>query len=275
MPTPLSVLSVTAELDGLMKTGGLGEVAAALPAAFEGRVQMRVLMPGLPAVWAKFQRHRRWGTVPARGLLPTAQVWEGISPQGFPLYVLDSPALYDRPGTPYGPAPGTDHPDNFVRFAALGWAAAHMSQGGPREGWRPEVLHLHDWSAALGAAYAAHLPRPVPTVLTLHNLVYQGLFEPPWPDVGLDARDEADALFWGKFPVCCWESSEPPVSPRSVLLMRNRSYRPPGAVAWMACWPNGPSAGSSRASSMASRHWLPCPPISAKNNAAPCRTILA
>jgi starch synthase len=199
MSKPLSVLSVTAEMDGMMKTGGLGEVAAALPLSFDPAVHMRVLMPGYPSVWAHLRHRTCWGTVPARGDLPAGVIWEGQSPQGFPMYLLDCPALFDRPGTPYGPVSGTDHPDNLVRFAALGWAAAFMSQPhGPRR-WRPEVLHLHDWSAALAAAYAAHLPHPVPTVLTLHNLAYQGLFEPPWPDLDLQAEAMGDAHFWGKF----------------------------------------------------------------------------
>ncbi len=95
-----------------------------------------------------------------------------------PLYVIDAPTLYDRPGGPYGPPGGGDWPDNHLRFAALGFAAARLGRDGAA-GWRPDVVHCHDWQAGLAPAYLqiAGAPRPA-TVMTIHNLAYQGQFSP-------------------------------------------------------------------------------------------------
>ena len=94
---------------------------------------------------------------------------------------LDAPHLFDRPGGPYLGPDGRDWPDNHRRFGALSRAAADLALGDVvlPDGWRPDVVHLHDWQAALTAAYlrfdrrAATAP---PTVLTIHNLAFQGVF---------------------------------------------------------------------------------------------------
>ncbi|MGB0499056.1 MAG: glycogen synthase GlgA, partial [Rubricella sp.] len=92
-----------------------------------------------------------------------------------PLYVLDAPHLYDRAGSPYLDASGTDWPDNDIRFAALSWAAVEIAERGIG-GWRPEVLHLHDWQAALAPTYLrARGIGDVGTLLTIHNIAFQGV----------------------------------------------------------------------------------------------------
>src|SRR5829696_6460646 len=100
-------------------------------------------------------------------------------------YLVDHPAFYDRPGTPYQAPDGTDWPDNHRRFALLGWTAAALAQGAD-PGWRPDILQCHDWHAGLAPAYlrAAVGLQPtslsrgaaVPSVFTVHNLAYQGFF---------------------------------------------------------------------------------------------------
>ena len=92
-----------------------------------------------------------------------------------PLYMLDAPHLYDRPGRLYLGPEGRDWPDNPQRFAALSWAAAHIARDGI-EGWRPDLLHLHDWQAGLAPVYLRSLGTgDVRTVLTIHNIAFQGL----------------------------------------------------------------------------------------------------
>ncbi len=170
----LRVLSVTSELYPLVKTGGLADVTGALPGALahEG-VEMRSLLPGYPAVTAALQKSKPVLDVPdlfggsARVLAGTAA--------GLTLYVLDAPHLYDRPGSPYSSPDGADWPDNLARFAALSRVGAMLGRG--EGGWVPHVVHAHDWQAALAPAYL-HFgggARPA-TVMTVHNLAFQGRF---------------------------------------------------------------------------------------------------
>ena len=105
---------------------------------------------------------------------------------GLDILALDAPHLYDRPGNPYLEADGWDWPDNAIRFAALGAIGASIGRGAVK-GFKPDVVHAHDWQAGLTAAYLVHGgPKPPPTVFTVHNLAFQGQFPPAlMPRLGL------------------------------------------------------------------------------------------
>jgi len=184
----LDVLAVASELYPLVKTGGLADVAGALPKALAPLgVRMRTLVPGYPAVLAGLQKPK---TVKALGEVfgGPARLVCGAA-DGLEIYALDAPHLYDRPGGPYGGADGRDFPDNARRFAALGRIAASIGQGLiPR--WRPQVVHAHDWQAGLTAAYLTYDERPRPgVVFTIHNLAFQGQFDRALlADLGLPPR---------------------------------------------------------------------------------------
>lgn len=192
-PGPLAVLSVASELAPLLKTGGLADVAGALPAALAPQgVAMRSLVPGHPAVLAGLQDARPVAHWPegTPGFQGPARLLHGRH-GALDLLVLDAPQLYARPGNPYLDAKGRDWPDNAARYAALAHAATRLAWG-EVPGFAPALLHLHDWQAALVPALLHFLgegrPRP-PTVLTLHNLAFQGLFErSDWSQLGLPAR---------------------------------------------------------------------------------------
>jgi starch synthase len=164
---------VTPEAYPLVKTGGLADVSAALPAALRALgADVRLLLPGLPAVLGGLAKPR---TVSALAGLPggfTGRLLRGEAPNGVPVYAVDVPALYDRPGNPYLGPDGLDWPDNHLRFAALAAAARR-----PLGRWRPDIVHGHDWQSGLAPAYLAlaGAPRPA-TILTVHNMAYQGLF---------------------------------------------------------------------------------------------------
>jgi starch synthase len=171
----MRVLSVASEIFPLVKTGGLANVAGALPGALarEG-VAVRSLVPGYPAVLsasAGFDPVHVYDDLfggPARLLAGTVA--------GLGLFVLEAPHLFARPGGLYGDAAGRDWPDNAQRFAALAWAAAEIGLG-LVPGFVPDVVHAHDWQAGLGPAYlhVAGGRRPG-TVITIHNLAHQGAF---------------------------------------------------------------------------------------------------
>jgi len=172
----LEVLGIASELYPLVKTGGLADVAGALPYALKPLgVRIRTLVPGYPAVLAGLEAAR---TV---RLLPdfyggSAKLLSGKA-AGLDLFVLDAQHLYDRTGGPYTGPDGRDFDDNARRFAALARAGASIGQGlVPR--YRPDVVHTHDWQAGLTAAFLAYDGRPRPGVVaTIHNLAFQGQFD--------------------------------------------------------------------------------------------------
>ncbi|MCG7391533.1 glycogen synthase GlgA [Microvirga sp. ACRRW] len=173
--SPLKVLSVTSELFPIIKTGGLADVAGALPAALSNEgVQVVSLLPGYPAVLkalGRIETVREYQDLfgrPARLLSATASQLE--------LFIIDAPHLFERPGSPYLTPDGRDWPDNAWRFAALGRIAAEIGQGAV-PGFTPDIVHAHDWQAALAPAYLHYSDMPRPgTVITIHNIAFQGIF---------------------------------------------------------------------------------------------------
>jgi len=171
----IEVLSVASEAYPLIKTGGLADVAGALPGALTAHgVSMRTLIPGYPAVMREAAGGRviyefndlfgAWGRLIAGRFA------------GLDLIVIDASHLYDRPGGPYAGPDGKDFADNWLRFAALSWVAGKLANG-LVEGYQPQILHAHDWQAGLAPAYVKYGPTDqVKTVMTVHNLVFQGHF---------------------------------------------------------------------------------------------------
>ena len=175
----MKVLLAAAEIFPLVKTGGLADVVGALPGALIATgADVRLVLPGLPAILAGVEGLT---TVCELGALfgagrVTLRLGR-MSDNGVLTYVIDAPYLYQRTGNPYQDSQGREWPDNIQRFALLGWAAAHLAAGELDPLWVPDVLHAHDWHAAMACAYvASHPVQRVATVFTIHNLAYQGLF---------------------------------------------------------------------------------------------------
>jgi starch synthase len=172
---PLNVLSVTSEIFPIIKTGGLADVAGALPEALaqEG-IAVATLVPGYPAVLRAAERvevvHTYDGLFGAPARLLSARAGP------LDLFIVDAPHLYDRPGSPYVAPEGHDWPDNARRFAALGRVAADIGQG-RAPGFVPDIVHAHDWQAGLAPAYLHFDGGSRPgTVMTIHNIAFQGVF---------------------------------------------------------------------------------------------------
>lgn len=191
----MKILQVSAEIFPLLKTGGLADIAGAMPTALQKvGCDVRVLLPGFPAILAGLKDSRvvgqfltPWGEPLeiACGFLPDCT--HGATPQR--AYILLAPGLYERAGGPYDDVHKHPFADNHRRFAALAWAAAHVAYGLDSR-WKPDVVHCHDWHAALTPACLklwpdGRVPR-VPSIYTVHNLAYQGLFDPAcFADLGL------------------------------------------------------------------------------------------
>ncbi len=179
MRTEMRVLHAAAEVFPLVKTGGLADVVAALPPALaQARADVRLLLPGLPPMLDAVLHARTvidFGTVFGA---PRVRLLAGRMPgTQLPVYLVDAPLLYRRGGGPYQASDGRDWPDNLQRFGLLGWVACQIASGGADESWAPQIVHAHDWHAALACAYLRAHPAPgVRSVYTVHNLAYQGLF---------------------------------------------------------------------------------------------------
>ncbi len=170
------VLFVTSEMTDFVKAGGLGDVSAFLPRALKQSTDIRVVIPGYPEV-LQGRRTKIVGKVSPFSGLPGAEIGCIDMPDGLVVYVVLCPELYDRKGSPYGDAWGCDWPDNDLRFARLGRAAADIAAGLGGLGWRPDLVHCNDWPSGLTPAYMAWSGNPTPSLLTIHNLAYQGNFE--------------------------------------------------------------------------------------------------
>jgi starch synthase len=180
---PPRVLHAAAEIFPLVKTGGLADVVGALPHALAAAgADVRLLLPGLPAILDAVSRPRKvfeggplFGA--ARVTLRLGRFKAGAKGPDVQAYVIDAPWLYARDGGPYQGPDGKPWDDNLQRFALLGWAAAHLAAGELDPAWRPDILHAHDWHAALACSYLrAHPGAHARSVFTIHNLAFQGLF---------------------------------------------------------------------------------------------------
>ena len=195
------MLIIGSEALPFAKTGGLADVLGALPPAL-ARLgwDVTLAMPRYRGVTAGTLVERfpvTVGGVHARRRLLRSRLRDGAR-----ALLVDCPDLYDREAL-YG-VDGTDYPDNPRRFALLVRAALEFAA---RRGVAPSVVHAHDWQAGLAPVYlktlyAAH---PVlggtPSVFTIHNLAYQGLFAADWLprlDLRLGAAHRRRLEYWGR-----------------------------------------------------------------------------
>jgi len=168
----LRVLYVVSECAPWVKTGGLGDVAAALPVALQrSGVDVRVLLPAYPQVLASAGKTR------VVGRTDEGTIREAILPSGVPALLLDAPPLFGREGGPYQDPQGRDWSDNAQRFGALSRTAARLATHDTPLSFRPQVLHCNDWQTSLAPAWLWFDARSsAATVVTVHNLAFQGLF---------------------------------------------------------------------------------------------------
>lgn len=176
----IRVLFVVSEVFPLTKTGGLGDVAYSLPHALHRMgADMRLVLPAYRAVLMQLTSIRilGWLTLPGSGRNHSVRILEA-RPEGFdfPVWLVDCPALFDRPGNPYVDEHDHDWPDNAERFSVLCHAALALAQDQLALGWVPDVVHANDWQTGLIPALLSELPHRPKSVFTIHNLAYGGHF---------------------------------------------------------------------------------------------------
>jgi starch synthase len=178
---PLSVMFVASEAAPFRKTGGLADVVGALPIALAERgIDVRVVMPLYGGIrWDDLERLDGSLVVPMyNGSVRSAVRLGRLPGSNVRVYFVEHHRYFDRPYL-YGP-PGDAYPDNLERFSFFARAALELCKA---TGFIPDVLHAHDWQAALVPVYANTVEwgRPLhgaASVFTIHNLAYQGVFAP-------------------------------------------------------------------------------------------------
>ncbi len=204
----MNVLFATPECAPYVKTGGLGDVSGALPAALAALGHdVRVLLPAYRGM--KVSGELGDGIdIPADGPWPAAQLLPVKADNGVVLLLLACPSLYQRAGGPYVDSGGRDYPDNVLRFGFLSRVAALLgTAASPIAGWQAEVVHANDWPCGLAPLYLAHAREqnahlPVAaSVVTIHNIAFQGVFDLQHADLlGIPGhwRGVEGVEFWGQ-----------------------------------------------------------------------------
>ena len=180
----LRVLFITPEIFPLCKTGGLGDVSAALPAALRNlNLDIRILLPGYPSVLSGLKVKRKLAEFNLSPHFPVATLIASRlqihTNDHVPIYIIDCPELYQREGGPYSDATGRDWSDNAQRFGLLSKIGALLASDASPLAWIPEIVHCNDWQSGLTPAYLHfHDGKKAASIMTLHNLAFQGCFPP-------------------------------------------------------------------------------------------------
>ncbi|QUX94830.1 glycogen synthase GlgA [Marinomonas sp. CT5] len=176
----MKILFAASEIYPLIKTGGLADVAGALPVALRKKGHdVKLIMPAYQGILEKvapIQKRINLGNPFGVGDLLLLE--SHIPANDTPIWLLQCQALYEREDGPYVDKRGVDFADNHIRFAALSWAAATLAANGSLIDWQADILHLNDWQTGFAAAYLeSWKTEHIPVVTTVHNLRYNGSFD--------------------------------------------------------------------------------------------------
>lgn len=172
-----NVLYISSEAYPLIKTGGLADVAGSLPNALLKQGQdVRLLIPAYPEVLkkatkCKIRAHTSYYHLPVEIIetrLPGTNVIA---------WLVNCPAVFDRPGGPYLDKNGNEWPDNGLRFTVFCHAAVDIALGKLELNWQPDIVHCNDWQSGLVPALLSLHKNRLATIFTIHNLAYQGVFD--------------------------------------------------------------------------------------------------
>ena len=173
------ILLAASEAHPLIKTGGLADVAAALPGALRDLGHdARLIIPAYPAAIRQVRELKRLAELRVPHVNGPVHLLSGLLPErDVPVYLVDAPEYFCREGNPYIDVSGRDWGDNPERFTLFCRVVGYVALGLPALDWRPDVLHCNDWQTGLAPAFLhEHGERPA-AVFTIHNLAYQGLFD--------------------------------------------------------------------------------------------------
>lgn len=178
-PQALRILVASSEAHPLIKTGGLADVAASLPAGLRQLGHdARLILPAYPRAVRQLRDPQTLCEFIITGSLAPVRILEGLHPDhDLPVYLVDAPDHFSREGNPYTDLSGRDWGDNAERFLLFCRVVALIAQGAPMIHWRPDVLHANDWQTGLAPALMSDQSTLPARIFTIHNLAYQGLFD--------------------------------------------------------------------------------------------------
>jgi len=172
----INILYISSEAFPLIKTGGLADVAGSLPIALSQQgEEVHLLLPAYPQVMQQIESATQLASGHYYGLevtllethLPNSEV---------PVWLVNCPAAFDRPGGPYLDSDGQPLHDNALRFALFCRIAVDIALNRLNLGWQPDIVHCNDWQSGLVPALLKPFKQRPATLFTIHNLAYQGLF---------------------------------------------------------------------------------------------------
>jgi len=180
----LKVLFATSEAHPLIKTGGLADVSGALPIALNDlKCDIRIILPAFPQVLNNLGKTKTISRIYIPGIVGNINLLEGKLPKtNIKVLAIDYSAAFDREGGPYLDSEGKPWQDNAERFALFSKAVCKVALNQANIKWQPEIVHCNDWQtglipAILRLSQPAQILGPyIPSIFTIHNLAYQGLF---------------------------------------------------------------------------------------------------
>jgi starch synthase len=177
------ILFATSEVHPLIKTGGLADVSASLPAALQELGQdVRLLMPGYTQVLDALKSKKTVATFKVFAGQPEVKLLSSKMPStNVPVFILDAPQYFCRVAGPYQYHLGGDWPDNPMRFGMLSKVAAMLGSTQSPVDWQADLVHCNDWQTGLTPAYLQMMDQPrARSVMTVHNIAFQGNFDRDW-----------------------------------------------------------------------------------------------
>jgi len=180
----LKVLFATSEAHPLIKTGGLADVSGALPIALRDLdCDVRIIIPAYPQVVSKLEQTKSISEIYIPGIVGNIVLFGGKVPDtNIKVLAVDYAAAFKRNGGPYQDPAGKPWQDNAERFALFSKVVCAVALNQANMNWQPEIVHCNDWQtglvpAILRLSQPAQIEGPyIPSVFTVHNLAYQGLF---------------------------------------------------------------------------------------------------
>lgn len=175
----MKILFSSSEATPLIKTGGLADVAGSLPVALRSQgLDCRLIIPAYPEAVAKGDDLEVVAELELPGSTERVRLLSGTAGQhAVPIYLVDAPLLFNRPGNPYLSPEGLNWPDNADRFGIFCRAVVHVAMNHCGLDWKPDLVHANDWQTGLVAPLLQDIADRPATVFTIHNLAYQGLFD--------------------------------------------------------------------------------------------------
>lgn len=176
----MKILFATSEAHPIIKTGGLADVSGSLPNAYQQlKHKARLVMPAYGDVWNKVTHVAQITdfNLESCGRNLHVRIHKATAPGiDVPIWLVDVPELFYRPGNPYLAPDGKDWWDNGERFGVFAKAVVEIAMDRVGLKWQPDVVQANDWQTGLVPAWLSLEAKRPKTIFTIHNMAYAGLF---------------------------------------------------------------------------------------------------